>query len=73
MRRHPTHRLAHLSDLHVTGDGSPVGGAVGARAQLLRALEVLTSWNLRCDAWVVSAGLSDDDKLIVKPLCLLTV
>lgn len=60
MRRHPTHRLAHLSDLHVTGDGSPVGGVVDARAQLLRALEVLTSWNLRCDAWVLSGDLSDD-------------
>ena len=60
MRRYPTHRLAHLSDLHVTGDGSPVGGVVDARAQLLRALEVLTSWNLRCDAWVLSGDLSDD-------------
>jgi len=60
VRRHPTHRFAHLSDPHVTGDGSPVGGVVDARAQLARALEVLTSWNARCDAWVISGDLSDD-------------
>ncbi len=60
MRRHPTHRFAHLSDTHITGDGALVGGVVDARAQLRRALEVLTSWNARCDAWVVSGDLSDD-------------
>ena len=27
----PTHVLAHLSDLHLTGDGSPVGGVADAR------------------------------------------
>ena len=60
MRRHPTHRVAHVSDTHITGDGSLVGGVVDARAQLLRALDVLTSWNARCDAWVFSGDLSDD-------------
>ncbi len=56
----PTHVLAHVSDLHLTGDGSPVGGVVDARAQLDAALAVLTSWNVRCDAWVFSGDLSDD-------------
>lgn len=59
-RRVPTHRIAHLSDTHITGDGSLVGGVVDARAQLDRALGVLTSWNVPCDAWVISGDLSDD-------------
>lgn len=63
MRRLPTHRLAHLSDTHITGDASLVGGVVDARGQLVRALEVLTSWNARCDAWVVSGDLSDDGSI----------
>ena len=62
-RRHPTHRVAHVSDTHITGDGSLVGGVVDARAQLLRALDVLTTWNARCDAWVFSGDLSDDGSL----------
>ena len=60
MRRHPTRRVAHVSDPHITGDGSLVGGVVDARAQLLRALDALTTWNARCDAWVFSGDLSDD-------------
>lgn len=63
MRRHPSHRVAHVSDTHITGDRSLVGGVVDVRAQLLRALEVLTSWNARCDAWVFSGDLSDDGSL----------
>lgn len=62
-RRHPTHVVAHLSDTHLTGDGSLVGGVVDADAQLDAALAVLTSWNVRCDAWVVSGDLSDDGSL----------
>lgn len=60
IRRRPTHVLAHLSDTHLTGDGSPVGGVVDADAQLDAALGVLTSWNVRCDAWVISGDLSDN-------------
>ncbi len=59
-RPRPTHTLAHLSDTHITGDGAPVGGVVDARARLRQALEVLTSWNVGCDAWVFSGDLSDD-------------
>ena len=49
-RPRPTHTLAHLSDTHITGDGASVGGVVDARARLRQALEVLTSWNVGCDA-----------------------
>lgn len=59
-RRWPTHVVAHLSDTHLTGDGSLVDEVVDARAQLRAALDVLTSWNVRCDAWVFSGDLSDD-------------
>lgn len=59
----PRLRLAHLSDLHVTGDGSPVGGTVDTRARVREALAVLTSWRLRVDAWVFSGDLSDDGSL----------
>ena len=30
----PRHTLAHLSDLHLTGDGSGVGGVVEPRDQI---------------------------------------
>lgn len=63
MRRHPSHRVAHVSDTHLTGDRSPVGGVVDARAQLVRALDVLTSWNVDCDAWVFSGDLADDGSM----------
>ena len=59
-RPRPRRTLAHLSDLHITGDGSLVGGVVDARARLAAALEVLTSWNVACDAWVFTGDLSDD-------------
>ncbi len=59
-RPRPTHTVAHLSDTHITGDGTPVGGVVDARARLRQALDVLTSWNVACDAWVLSGDLSDD-------------
>lgn len=62
-RPRPRHVLAHLSDTHLTGDGSLVGGVVDARAQLRTALDVLTTWNVRCDAWVLSGDLSDDGSL----------
>lgn len=52
--------LAHLSDLHLTGDGSPLRGVVDVWSRLDAALEVLTSWSLRCDAWVFTGDLSDD-------------
>lgn len=60
LRPLPRYTLAHLSDPHLTGDGSPVGGAVDPRARLSRALEVLTSWNVACDAWVFTGDLSND-------------
>lgn len=60
MRRHPTHVVAHLSDTHLTADGALVDGVVDADARLGEALAVLTSWNVRCDAWVFSGDLSDD-------------
>ncbi len=56
----PRHTLAHLSDLHLTGDGSGVGGVVEPRERLEAALAVLTSWRLPVDAWVFSGDLSDD-------------
>lgn len=59
-RPRPTRTLAHLSDLHITGDGSRVGGVVDTRARVTAALDVLTSWNVACDAWVFSGDLSDD-------------
>lgn len=59
-RPRPTRTLAQLSDLHITGDGSLVGGVVDVRARLLSALSVLTTWNVACDAWVFSGDLSDD-------------
>ena len=45
--------IAHLSDTHLQGPGDPL-------RHLERALEVLTTWNVRCDAWVLSGDLSDD-------------
>lgn len=59
-RPRPTRTIAHLSDLHINGDGSLLGGVVDARARLAEALGVLTSWNVACDAWVFSGDLSDD-------------
>lgn len=59
-RPRPTRTLAHLSDLHITGDGSLVGGVVDVRARLESALAVLTTWNVACDAWVFTGDLSDD-------------
>ncbi|WP_232549131.1 metallophosphoesterase [Propioniciclava soli] len=59
-RPRPRHVLAHLSDLHLTGDGSRIDGVVDARARLTAALDVLTTWGVRCDAWVFSGDLSDD-------------
>lgn len=59
-RPRPARTLAQLSDLHITGDGSLVGGVVDVRARLLSALDVLTTWNVSCDAWVFSGDLSDD-------------
>jgi len=56
----PTHVLAHVSDLHLTGAGSLVGGVVDAAARLDAALAVLTGWNVRCDAWLFTGDLSDD-------------
>lgn len=60
VRRHARHVLAHLSDPHLTGDGSRVGGVVDATARLDAALDVLTTWDITCDAWVFSGDLSDD-------------
>lgn len=37
-----------------------VGGVADARAHLVEALEVLTSWDHPCEAWVLTGDLSDD-------------
>ncbi len=55
------HTLAHLSDLHLRAAADPlVGGVADARAHLVAALEVLTTWDHACDAWVFTGDLSDD-------------
>ncbi|MFV0452716.1 MAG: metallophosphoesterase [Propioniciclava sp.] len=52
--------LAHLSDLHLRGDGDLVGGVVDTRAHLEDALAVLDGWGSEVDAWVFSGDLADD-------------
>lgn len=59
-RRAPTHVVAHLSDLHLRPASDPlVDGVVDARARLVRAVEVLTGWDVECDAWLFTGDLSD--------------
>lgn len=59
----PTYTLAHLTDLHVRGDGTRVGGVVDARASVEEARAILTGWRVLVDAWVLSGDLSDDGSL----------
>ncbi len=59
-RTPPTHVLAHLSDLHLRPASDPlVGGVVDADARLRRAIGVLSSWDVACDAWLFTGDLSD--------------
>ncbi|WP_114561081.1 metallophosphoesterase [Desertihabitans aurantiacus] len=51
--------LAHLSDLHLTGDGAPLYGLVDADRALARALERLVASGVRPDALVLSGDLAD--------------
>ncbi|WP_144719571.1 metallophosphoesterase [Agrococcus jejuensis] len=51
--------LAHLTDLHITGDGSPLYGAVDSTAALVRALDRLEASGVRPDALVLSGDLAD--------------
>lgn len=54
------HVIAHLSDTHLRPASDPlVGGVVDAEAQLRRAIDVLTRWDVRCDAWLFGGDLSD--------------
>ncbi|MFC7432677.1 MULTISPECIES: metallophosphoesterase [unclassified Agrococcus] len=55
----PSVVLAHLTDLHVTGDGSPLYGAVDSTAALAHALERLEASGVRPDALVLSGDLAD--------------
>ncbi|MFM2475506.1 metallophosphoesterase, partial [Burkholderia cenocepacia] len=55
----PSVVLAHLTDLHVTGDGSPLYGVVDSTACLARALERLEASGVRPDALVLSGDLAD--------------
>lgn len=57
----PLRTLVHLSDPHLRRPDEPlVDGRVDPVARLQRALDVVTSWNVRADAWVLSGDLSDD-------------
>lgn len=58
----PLRTLVQLSDPHLRRPDSPlVDGRVDPVARLRRALDVLTTWNVRADAWVLSGDLSDDE------------
>lgn len=56
---HARRTVAHLSDLHLRRPGT-FAPQPDAAAHLSRALAILTSWNVACDAWVFSGDLSDD-------------
>lgn len=57
----PLRCIAQLSDAHLRHPADPlVDGSVDPVARLRRALDVLTSWNVACDAWIFSGDLSDD-------------
>lgn len=57
----PLRTLAHLSDAHLRRPADPLlDGRVDPLPWLRRALDVLTTWNVACDAWVLSGDLSDD-------------
>lgn len=57
----PLRTVAHLSDVHLRRPGDPlVDGRIDPVERLGRALDVLTTWNVRCDAWLFSGDLSDD-------------
>lgn len=57
----PVLTFAHLSDPHIRPAGDPlVGGRVDSRGMLDRALDVLTSWDHDCAAWLFSGDLADD-------------
>lgn len=55
----PSVVLAHLTDLHVTGDGAPLYGRVDSTASLARAIERLEASAVRPDAIVLSGDLAD--------------
>lgn len=58
--RRSTRVIAHLSDVHLSATPDRLAGVVDARANLARALAVLTTWNVEADAWLFSGDLSDD-------------
>ncbi|GAA2174454.1 3',5'-cyclic adenosine monophosphate phosphodiesterase CpdA [Agrococcus versicolor] len=55
----PSVVLAHLTDLHVTGEGAPLYGIVDSTASLARALERLEASDVAPDALVLSGDLAD--------------
>ncbi|MVA77176.1 phosphodiesterase [Auraticoccus sp. F435] len=55
----PSVVLAHLTDLHITGDGSPLYGAVDSTRRLAAALDRLERSGVRPDALVLSGDLAD--------------
>ncbi len=58
--RRPRYTLAHLSDLHVRPAADPlVGGVVDSLARTRRLIDVLTAWDVPCDAWFFGGDLSD--------------
>lgn len=59
-RQTPVRVIAHLSDVHLRPASDPfVGGVVDADARLARAIDVLTGWDVACDAWLFTGDLSD--------------
>ncbi|MGC5078358.1 metallophosphoesterase [Agrococcus sp. DT81.2] len=55
----PTVTIAHLTDLHLTADGSPLHGAVDADRTLIEAIARLEASGMRPDAVVLSGDLAD--------------
>lgn len=55
----PTHRLAQLSDLHLTTHNEPFAGQIDTDAQLRLALQRLAHAGQRLDAVVLSGDLTD--------------
>lgn len=59
MADEPTHRLAQLSDLHLTAGNAPLAGQIDTEAQLRLALGRLADSGLEFDAVILSGDLAD--------------
>lgn len=55
----PSVTVAHLTDLHLTGDGGPLHGAVDSDRALTSAIARLEASGMRPDAVVLSGDLAD--------------